>query len=81
MDVVIYCRVSTDKEEQATSLVRQEEELLQLAKDKGFRVCHIIKEQASGFDLERDGLLASGSSVSSPSGYRGGPAGSRPAKT
>lgn len=57
MDVVIYCRVSTDKEEQATSLVRQEEELLQLAKDKGFRVCHIIKEQASGFDLERDGLL------------------------
>ncbi|TRZ38395.1 recombinase family protein [Niallia circulans] len=57
MEVVIYCRVSTDKEEQATSLVRQEEELLQLAKDKGFRVCHIIKEQASGFDLERDGLL------------------------
>jgi DNA invertase Pin-like site-specific DNA recombinase len=57
MRAIIYCRVSTNKETQETSLIRQEEELIQLAKQNQFEVITIIKEQASGYDLERDGIL------------------------
>ena len=57
MKAIIYCRVSTTKETQETSLKRQEEELTQLAKQYKFEVISIIKEQASGYDLERDGIL------------------------
>jgi DNA invertase Pin-like site-specific DNA recombinase len=57
MKAIIYCRVSTTKETQETSLNRQEEELTQLAKQYQFEVTSIIKEQASGYDLERDGIL------------------------
>lgn len=57
MKAIIYCRVSTNKETQETSLIRQEEELIQLAKQYQFEVVSIIKEQASGYDLERDGIL------------------------
>lgn len=57
MKAIIYCRVSTTKEAQETSLARQEEELLRLASDYGFEVASIIKEQASGYDLEREGIL------------------------
>jgi DNA invertase Pin-like site-specific DNA recombinase len=57
MKAIIYCRVSTTKETQETSLKRQEEELLQLAIQHQFEVVSIIKEQASGYDLERDGIL------------------------
>ena len=57
MKAIIYCRVSTTKETQETSLARQEEELLRLAANYGFEVAHIIKEQASGYDLEREGIL------------------------
>ncbi|PKG22355.1 YneB family resolvase-like protein [Niallia nealsonii] len=57
MNAIIYCRVSTDKKEQETSLKRQEEELLLLAKEHKFHVADIIKEQASGFELDRDGIL------------------------
>ncbi|MFT8323377.1 MAG: recombinase family protein [Bacillus sp. (in: firmicutes)] len=57
MNAIIYCRVSTDKKEQASSLKRQEEELIQLAHDNNFTIAHIIREQASGYDLERDGIL------------------------
>ncbi|MBM4763872.1 recombinase family protein [Bacillus sp. B15-48] len=57
MKAIIYCRVSTAKETQETSLARQEEELLALAKSKGMEVVKVIKEQASGYDLERDGVL------------------------
>jgi DNA invertase Pin-like site-specific DNA recombinase len=57
MKAIIYCRVSTNKETQETSLIRQEEELIQLAKQNQFEVVTIIKEQASGYDLERDGIL------------------------
>ena len=56
-NAIIYCRVSTDKEEQTTSLERQEEELLQLASKMGFEVKEIISERASGYDLDREGLL------------------------
>jgi DNA invertase Pin-like site-specific DNA recombinase len=54
---IIYCRVSTTKETQETSLKRQEEELTQLADKYGFRIVRVIKEQASGYELEREGML------------------------
>jgi DNA invertase Pin-like site-specific DNA recombinase len=57
MKAIIYCRVSTNKDTQETSLQRQEEELIQLANQYQFEVVSIIKEQASGFELERDGIL------------------------
>lgn len=57
MKAVIYCRVSTDKETQETSLARQEEELVQFATAKGYEVLHIFTDQHSGYDVERDGLL------------------------
>lgn len=57
MKAVIYCRVSTKKDTQETSLARQEEELVALANRKGMEIVKIIREQASGFDLERDGIL------------------------
>ena len=57
MKVGIYCRVSTEKSTQETSLERQEQELTQLAAIKGFEVVAIEKEQASGYDLEREGIL------------------------
>src|SRR3954453_13194353 len=53
----IYCRVSTNKETQETSLKRQEEELGLLAIQYQFNVVSIIREQASGYDLDRDGIL------------------------
>jgi DNA invertase Pin-like site-specific DNA recombinase len=56
-NAIIYCRVSTNKETQETSLKRQEEELTQLASHYHFHVVSIIREQASGYDLERDGIL------------------------
>ncbi|WP_147532238.1 YneB family resolvase-like protein [Bacillus marasmi] len=56
-NAIIYCRVSTTKETQETSLARQEEELIQLANQHDFNILTIIKEQASGYDLEREGVL------------------------
>ncbi|GLB59244.1 YneB family resolvase-like protein [Cytobacillus sp. NCCP-133] len=57
MKAIIYCRVSTTKDTQETSLSRQEEELLNLAKVNHFQVVKVIREQASGYDLDRDGIL------------------------
>ncbi|MBB6282269.1 MULTISPECIES: YneB family resolvase-like protein [Geobacillus] len=57
MKAVIYCRVSTDKTEQETSLVRQRAELEKLAKECGFDVVKVIAEQASGYEADRDGVL------------------------
>ena len=57
MNAIIYCRVSTNKETQETSLHRQEEELILLAEQRGFTIIEIIKEQASGYELEREGML------------------------
>ncbi|WP_141432394.1 recombinase family protein [Bacillus sp. 03113] len=57
MKAIIYCRVSTTKETQETSLQRQEEELLSLAEKEKFEVVKIIKEQASGYEIEREGIL------------------------
>ncbi|MEW9502491.1 YneB family resolvase-like protein [Jeotgalibacillus marinus] len=58
MNVVIYCRVSTDKKSQETSLERQEEELRALAHRNQFKIVDTIREQGSGFDLDRDGVFA-----------------------
>jgi DNA invertase Pin-like site-specific DNA recombinase len=57
VNAILYCRVSTNKDTQETSLRRQEEELTQLAGRYQFNVVSIIREQASGYELERDGIL------------------------
>ncbi|RST71266.1 recombinase family protein [Siminovitchia acidinfaciens] len=57
MEVIIYCRVSTDKQAQETSLARQEEELAAAAGKWGFHIDSIIHDQSSGYDLDRPGLL------------------------
>jgi DNA invertase Pin-like site-specific DNA recombinase len=54
---VIYCRVSTNKESQESSLIRQENELIKLAEKEGFEIVKVIKDQASGYELEREGIL------------------------
>ncbi|SEN48905.1 Site-specific DNA recombinase [Amphibacillus marinus] len=57
MQAIIYCRVSTDKQAQATSLVRQKEELLKLAEENKLHVINSIEEIASGFEIDREGIL------------------------
>jgi DNA invertase Pin-like site-specific DNA recombinase len=54
---IIYCRVSTKKEVQETSLERQKEELKRLAQQYGFEIIKVIEERASGYEIERDGIL------------------------
>ncbi|MFD0943405.1 YneB family resolvase-like protein [Savagea faecisuis] len=54
---VIYCRVSTEKEQQQTSLQRQREELLELAKSMDYKTIAVFEDEASGYDVERDGLM------------------------
>ncbi|TCT26670.1 DNA invertase Pin-like site-specific DNA recombinase [Melghiribacillus thermohalophilus] len=57
MKAVIYCRVSTEKEEQITSLKRQREELIRLAEQYNYDVFEVIEEQASGYEVEREGIF------------------------
>jgi DNA invertase Pin-like site-specific DNA recombinase len=57
MNAIVYCRVSTNKESQASSLKRQEEELIKLAAEQKYTIIKVIREQASGYDLEREGIL------------------------
>ncbi|GAE34708.1 site-specific recombinase [Halalkalibacter akibai JCM 9157] len=54
---IIYCRVSTEKSDQETSLKRQEQELKQLANEYQLEVVEIIAEKASGFEVDREGIL------------------------
>lgn len=54
---VVYCRVSTEKETQSSSLERQEEELTNYAKQQGYTVQGVFKDKHSGYDVEREGLL------------------------
>lgn len=56
-DAVIYARVSTEKDTQATSLERQEEELKKYAQSLGYLVVKTFYDQHSGYDVERDGLV------------------------
>ncbi|MGC4375728.1 recombinase family protein [Fictibacillus sp. Mic-4] len=57
MKAVIYCRVSTEKESQYSSLERQKEELMAVAHQYSMDVVRTIEEQASGYDLDRDGIF------------------------
>ncbi|UFU01128.1 recombinase family protein [Radiobacillus kanasensis] len=57
MNAIIYCRVSTKKEEQETSLYRQKQELLNLASYYQFHIVDIIEERYSGYELEREGVF------------------------
>lgn len=57
MKAIIYCRVSTEKNTQDTSLKRQKEELQEFAEVNQFDVIKTIEERHSGFDVERDGII------------------------
>lgn len=57
MKAILYCRVSTDKKTQETSLARQKEELFQLAARHKFTVVDCIEEQQSGYEIERTGIF------------------------
>lgn len=57
MNAIIYARVSTTKEAQETSLARQKDELLHLAKLYQMNVIKVVEEKASGYSIERDGIL------------------------
>ncbi|MDQ0206238.1 YneB family resolvase-like protein [Alkalicoccobacillus murimartini] len=54
---LIYCRVSTEKEEQQTSLDRQEQELTLMVKQNNWALVSVIKEKASGYEIEREEIL------------------------
>jgi DNA invertase Pin-like site-specific DNA recombinase len=56
MNAIIYTRVSTKKDTQETSLVRQQEELTVWANQMKMNVLETIAEQHSGYDLNREGL-------------------------
>ncbi|MCT8139906.1 recombinase family protein [Anaerobacillus sp. CMMVII] len=57
MKAIIYCRVSTDKEAQHSSILRQKEELVMLAKKNDLEIYKIIEEKASGYEIEREGIF------------------------
>lgn len=57
MNAIIYCRVSTNKEAQETSIKRQCEELTQLANKHNMDIVECISEKASGYDIDRDGVF------------------------
>ncbi|XRJ16076.1 YneB family resolvase-like protein [Bacillus velezensis] len=57
MKALIYARVSTNKEQQQTSLKRQEEELSEIAAANGMEVVKVISEKASGYEIDRDGVF------------------------
>ncbi|MEG7333910.1 YneB family resolvase-like protein [Bacillus sp. 0102A] len=57
MKALIYARVSTNKQQQETSLKRQEEELTAIAGENGMEVVKVISEKASGYEMDRDGVF------------------------
>ncbi|MEC1526600.1 recombinase family protein [Bacillus spizizenii] len=57
MKALIYARVSTNKEQQETSLKRQVEELTAIAAENGMEVVKVISEKASGYEMDRDGVF------------------------
>ncbi|AIC94739.1 YneB family resolvase-like protein [Shouchella lehensis] len=54
---ILYCRVSTEKDQQQSSLARQEEELYEMARQHQLEVNECYHDVASGYDLDRDQLL------------------------
>ncbi|MCY9377277.1 MULTISPECIES: recombinase family protein [Bacillus] len=57
MKALIYARVSTNKEQQETSLKRQVEELTAIAAENGMEAVKVISEKASGYEMDRDGVF------------------------
>ncbi|WP_226034858.1 YneB family resolvase-like protein [Aquibacillus saliphilus] len=57
MKAIIYCRVSTEKEEQSSSLKRQKQELIELANQTNIEIVDIIEEKYSGYEFDREGIL------------------------
>jgi DNA invertase Pin-like site-specific DNA recombinase len=57
LKAIIYCRVSTDKKTQETSLARQKQELMKLAERYGFSIVDCLAEQESGYEIDRDGIF------------------------
>lgn len=57
MNAIIYCRVSTKKDTQESSLARQKEELQKFAAQSGFTIYKLIEEKHSGYDIDRVGIL------------------------
>src|SRR5699024_8027476 len=57
LKAIIYCRVSTNKKTQETSIRRQKEELTDLAKRYQYKIIDTIEEQASGYEIDRDGIF------------------------
>lgn len=55
---VIYCRVSTEKETQEQSIIRQQEELEKLAAELAYSCVGIYTDRQSGYDMDREGLLS-----------------------
>ena len=55
---VLYARVSTEKNTQQTSIERQKEELTAFAHAQGFTQLTYFEDKSSGYEVERDGLLA-----------------------
>ncbi|WP_216827894.1 YneB family resolvase-like protein [Alkalihalobacterium elongatum] len=54
---VIYCRVSTNNDEQTSSLNRQAEELIDLANRLQLEVIKVVKERQSGYETDREGII------------------------
>ncbi len=57
MKAVVYCRVSTEKNAQETSITRQKEELTDLAGELGIEIIDIVEEKKSGYEIDRDGVF------------------------
>lgn len=57
MKAIIYCRVSTNKKEQETSLARQKRELVDFAQKCNFSIIDCIEERESGYEIEREGIF------------------------
>ncbi|MFC7060318.1 YneB family resolvase-like protein [Halobacillus seohaensis] len=57
MKAILYCRVSTEKEEQMSSLARQKSELIAMANKRSIEVVDCIEEKASGYEIEREGVF------------------------
>lgn len=57
MRVIVYSRVSTDAQERdGTSLDTQERACLDFARQQGWRIVETVRDAASGFSLDRDGI-------------------------
>ena len=55
---IIYCRVSTEKDTQEVSLIRQQEELLVMAEELNLKNAAVFTDKHSGFEIDREGLLS-----------------------